>query len=42
MIEGIVAEFSRSPPISFMLISQNAIGPIVSFTWTAPKATKQL
>jgi hypothetical protein len=34
MIEGIIAEFGQ-PGVSFELLSQNAVGPVVAFTWTA-------
>lgn len=34
MIEGIIAEFAQ-PGVSFELISQHAVGPIVTFSWTA-------
>jgi ketosteroid isomerase-like protein len=34
MIEAIVREFAQ-PGVRFELISQNAVGPIVSFAWSA-------
>jgi ketosteroid isomerase-like protein len=37
MIEGIIAEFGR-PGVSFELLSQHAVGPIVAFTWKAKTA----
>ena len=34
MIEGIIAEFAQ-PGVSFEMISQHALGPIVTFNWKA-------
>ena len=38
MIEGIIAEFAQ-PGVTFELLSQHAIGSIVSFTWKAQTAS---
>ena len=38
MIEGIIGEFAQ-PGVTFELLSQHAVGPIVSFTWTAQTAS---
>ena len=38
MIEAIVAEFAQ-PGVGFELISQRAVGPIVSFSWSATTPT---
>ena len=37
MIDGIIAEFAR-PGVKFNLISQNAVGDVVAFTWSADTA----
>jgi hypothetical protein len=37
MIDGIIAEFAQ-PGVTFHLISQNAVGAVVSFTWSAETA----
>ena len=34
MVEAIIAEFAQ-PGVTFELLSRHAIGPVVSFTWTA-------
>jgi ketosteroid isomerase-like protein len=40
MIEGIIAEFAQ-PGVSFELISQHAVGPIVTFSWKARTLTNE-
>ena len=40
MIEGIIAEFAQ-PGVVFELLSQHAVGPVVTFSWRAETAANR-